>query len=103
MNEHNHKHNHDHSHDLIRTGNHSALGWAFGITLVIMVAEVFGGWLANSLALLSDSGHMLGDAASLGLSLIAIRFATKVASPSKSYGAVGDTGCSRQRSRPVSD
>jgi len=45
-----------------------------------------GGWLTNSLALLSDSGHMLSDAASLGLSLIAIRFAVKAASPSKSYG-----------------
>ena len=51
-----------------------------------MIAEVLGGWLTNSLALLSDSGHMLGDAASLGLSLIAIRFATKAASPRKSYG-----------------
>ena len=84
MNEHNHKH--DHSHGINRAGNHSALVWAFGITLVIMIAEVLGGWLTNSLALLSDSGHMLGDAASLGLSLIAIRFATKAASPRKSYG-----------------
>ena len=88
MNEHDHKHKHkhDHNHELIRAGNHSALVWAFGITLVIMIAEVLGGWLTNSLALLSDSGHMLGDAASLGLSLIAIRFATKAASPRKSYG-----------------
>ena len=84
MNEHDHKH--DHSHGINRAGNHSALVWAFGITLVIMIAEVLGGWMTNSLALLSDSGHMLGDAASLGLSLIAIRFATKAASPSKSYG-----------------
>ena len=84
MNEHDHKH--DHSHGINRAGNHSALVWAFGITLVIMIAEVLGGWLTNSLALLSDSGHMLGDAASLGLSLIAIRFATKAASPRKSYG-----------------
>ena len=84
MNEHDHKH--DHSHGINRAGNHSALVWAFGITLVIMIAEVLGGWMTNSLALLSDSGHMLGDAASLGLSLIAIRFATKAASPRKSYG-----------------
>ena len=83
---HDHGHGHDHTHGLKREGNKSALAWAFGITLVIMVAEVVGGWLTNSLALLSDSGHMLSDAASLGLSLIAIRFAAKAASPSKSYG-----------------
>ncbi len=83
---HDHGHGHDHTHGLKREGNSSALAWAFGITLVIMVAEVVGGWLTNSLALLSDSGHMLSDAASLGLSLVAIRFAAKAASPRKSYG-----------------
>lgn len=88
MSEHNHEHGHGHAHthSLKREGNSYALAWAFGITLVIMVAEVVGGWLTNSLALLSDSGHMLSDAASLGLSLVAIRFAAKAASPSKSFG-----------------
>lgn len=88
MSDHNHDrgHGYDHSHGLKREGNSTALAWAFGITLIIMVAELLGGWLTNSLALLSDSGHMLSDAASLGLSLIAIRFAVKAASPSKSYG-----------------
>ena len=83
---HDHGHEHGHTHGLKLEGNSSALAWAFGITLVIMVAEGVGGWLTNSLALLSDSGHMLSDAASLGLSLVAIRFAAKSASPSKSYG-----------------
>jgi cobalt-zinc-cadmium efflux system protein len=83
---HDHGHKHDHTHGLKREGNSSALSWAFGITLVIMAAEVIGGWWTNSLALLSDSGHMLSDAASLGLSLVAIRFAAKAASPSKSFG-----------------
>lgn len=83
---HDHGHGHDHTHGLKREGNRSALAWAFGITLLIMLAEVVGGWLTNSLALLSDSGHMLSDAASLGLSLVALRFATKAASPRKSYG-----------------
>lgn len=89
-NNHDHGYGHEHgltySHGLKREGNSSALAWAFGITLVIMVAEVVGGYLTNSLALLSDSGHMLSDAASLGLSLVAIRFAAKAASPRKSYG-----------------
>lgn len=42
--------------------------------------------MTNSLALLSDSGHMLSDASSLALSLIAIWFAAKPASPNKTYG-----------------
>ena len=85
---HEHAHGHDHGHGIggKREGNAVALRWAFGITTVILVAEAVGGWLTNSLALLSDAGHMLSDAASLGLSLLAIHFAKKPASLSKSYG-----------------
>lgn len=85
---HEHAHGHDHGHGIggKREGNTSALRWAFGITTLILVAEAVGGWLTNSLALLSDAGHMLSDAASLGLSLLAIHFAKKPASASKSYG-----------------
>jgi len=82
----NHGHSHGHSHAITREGNSKALAWAFGITGFIMVAEAAGGWLTNSLALMSDAGHMLSDAASLGLSLLAIRFSSRAASPSKSYG-----------------
>ena len=81
-----HEHAHGHGIGVKREGNASALRWAFGITTVILVAEAVGGWLTNSLALLSDAGHMLSDAASLGLSLLAIHFAKKPASASKSYG-----------------
>ncbi|CAG7613960.1 Cadmium, cobalt and zinc/H(+)-K(+) antiporter [Paenibacillus solanacearum] len=56
------------------------------ITSGIMFLEFFGGLFTNSLALLSDSGHMLSDTASLLLSLIAIRFASKPASAAKTYG-----------------
>ena len=85
---HEHAHGHDHGHGTggKREGNAVALRWAFGITTVILVAEAVGGWLTNSLALLSDAGHMLSDSASLGLSLLAIHFAKKPASASKSYG-----------------
>ncbi len=41
------------------------------ITLFILLAEVIGGLLSNSLALLSDAGHVLTDAFALGLSIIA--------------------------------
>jgi len=51
-----------------------------------MALEFVGGLWTNSLALLSDSGHMLSDASALLLSLVAIWFASKPSSPSKTYG-----------------
>lgn len=57
-----------------------------GLVLVIMIAEVIGGIFSNSLALISDAGHMLTDALALGLSLIAINLAMRPATPSKTYG-----------------
>jgi len=51
-----------------------------------MLAEVIGGLIANSLALLADAGHMLSDAAALGLSLFAIWIARRPASAEKTYG-----------------
>ncbi len=80
------KDHHGHNHGITRKGNKFALAGAFGITTVILFAEALGGWLTNSLALMSDAGHMLSDAASLGLSLIAIHYAAKPASYAKSFG-----------------
>jgi cobalt-zinc-cadmium efflux system protein len=77
---------HHHHHDAGREGNRKALMIALALTAGILVLEFIGGLLTNSLALLSDSGHMLSDASSLALSLVAIWFAAKPASPSKTYG-----------------
>ncbi len=59
---------------------------ALVIVLVVMVAEVIGGILSNSLALLSDAGHMFVDALALGLSLFAMAMARRPATPTKTYG-----------------
>ena len=48
---------------------------ALVIVLVVMVVEVIGGVISNSLALLGDAGHMLVDALALGLSLFALTIA----------------------------
>jgi cobalt-zinc-cadmium efflux system protein len=56
------------------------------IVLTIMVAEVIGGILSNSLALLGDAGHMLVDALALGMSLFALRIAKRPATATKTYG-----------------
>lgn len=91
--DHNHSHaGHDHSHGphghhhFDPSGNKKGLMIALIITVGIMFLEFFGGLVTNSLALLSDSGHMLNDASSLALSLVAVWFATKPASPNKTYG-----------------
>jgi cobalt-zinc-cadmium efflux system protein len=56
------------------------------LVLVIMVAEIVGGFLSNSLALLSDAGHMLTDALALGLSMFAMNLARRPATPTRTYG-----------------
>ncbi|MGO0062171.1 cation diffusion facilitator family transporter [Brevibacillus fluminis] len=82
-----HAHGHaHHGHDHTREGNKKGLMLALIITAGIMLLEFFGGLFTNSLALLSDSGHMLSDASSLALSLVAIWFAARPATPAKSYG-----------------
>ncbi|MED4353244.1 cation diffusion facilitator family transporter [Schinkia azotoformans] len=88
--EHGHGHSHDHHghhhHGPTREGNKKGLAIALTITTGIMLLEFFGGLITNSLALLSDSGHMLSDASSLALSLIAMWFAARPASPNKTFG-----------------
>jgi cobalt-zinc-cadmium efflux system protein len=59
---------------------------ALALILGFMLVEVVAGLLAGSLALLSDAGHMLTDAAAIGLSLIAIRLAARPAAGVMTYG-----------------
>ncbi|WP_243385884.1 cation diffusion facilitator family transporter [Bacillus kexueae] len=75
-----------HHHHNVREGNRKGLLIALLITLGVMVVEFIGGLVTNSLALLSDAGHMLNDASSLFLSFLALWFATRSASPMKTYG-----------------
>ena len=59
---------------------------ALGITLAVLVAELVGGALTNSLALLAAGGHMASDAAALALALSAIWLARRPYTPRRSYG-----------------
>ena len=59
---------------------------ALGLTTFYLFAEAIGGWLTNSLALLADAGHMLTDVAALALTLAAIWFAARPATPQKTFG-----------------
>lgn len=62
------------------------LGWALTLTSTFMIAEVVGGLVTGSLALLADAAHMLTDAGGLALALLAIRFAAREATPPLTYG-----------------
>lgn len=75
-------HHHSHSH----TGNKKVLLSSFILIATFMIVEVIGGLMTNSLALLSDAGHMLSDAASLGLSFFAIKLGEKHVTQEKTYG-----------------
>jgi cobalt-zinc-cadmium efflux system protein len=59
---------------------------ALALTALFMIVEAVGGWLANSLALLADAGHMLADVGSLALAAVAARLAQRPATATKTYG-----------------
>ena len=62
------------------------LTWALGLTATYMLAEVAGGLITGSLALLANAAHMLTDVAGLALALIAIRFAAREATSKLTHG-----------------
>ena len=76
---------HDHSHDL-RAASRKSLVIALALILSYMVAEVVGGILSGSLALLADAGHMLADAAAIGIALGATYLSGKAHTPRQTYG-----------------
>lgn len=69
-----------------QAGCRRSLRFSFFLVVSFMLVEAVGGWLTNSLALLSDAGHMLTDAAALGLSLLAMRFGSMPPSRTKTFG-----------------
>lgn len=77
---------HNHSHDHTHGANKQVLLLSFIIITGYMVVEAVGGFVTNSLALLSDAGHMLSDSIALGIALFAFKLSEKAASPSKTYG-----------------
>lgn len=84
-----HAHTHDHAiEDIGDPGSRrrSKLLFAFALTTLMMVAEVFGGLWSGSLALLADAGHMMVDSLALLLAFVGAWMATKPADARRSYG-----------------
>ncbi|MFB0620646.1 cation diffusion facilitator family transporter [Streptomyces sp. AGS-58] len=85
-----HDHGHGHSH-VPATGTATAayrgrLRIALGITLTVMLVEIAGGLLADSLALIADAAHMATDAVGLGMALLAVHFAGRPPSTNRTFG-----------------
>lgn len=76
---------HNHSHELRETGKRN-LTLALVLIVGYMFAEIVGGIISGSLALIADAGHMLADAASIGLALAAMHFSTRAASRRHTFG-----------------
>jgi cobalt-zinc-cadmium efflux system protein len=70
----------------LRDQNRRRLWAAATIAFLVFLAEAAGGILSNSLALLADSGHLLADLGSLGMSLLAMRLAQRPPDARKTYG-----------------
>src|ERR1700690_3592419 len=85
-----HEHGHENDNDAglreIPSSGKRDILIALSITLLMMVVEVVGGLLSNSLALLSDAGHMLTDNLALLLSFFAMTFASLPATDRKTFG-----------------
>ncbi len=70
----------------MKQSSETRLFWAIIVTLVILAGEIVGGILSNSLALLSDAGHVLTDTFALGLSLIAAYIVRRPSNYRATYG-----------------
>ncbi|GAA5213708.1 cation diffusion facilitator family transporter [Streptomyces thinghirensis] len=84
-------HDHGHAHGAQAGGTATAayrgrLRVALAITLFVMVVEIVGGVLADSLALIADAAHMATDALGLGMALLAIHFANRPPSDRRTFG-----------------
>ncbi|MDL5612741.1 cation diffusion facilitator family transporter [Bacillus halotolerans] len=77
---------HNHSHNHTEGSSKKVLLISFIIITGYMIVEAIGGFLTNSLALLSDAGHMLSDSISLMVALIAFTLAEKKATHNKTFG-----------------
>src|SRR5512147_1023489 len=74
-----------HSHSA--AGRHAGnLAGALAIAVTILVAEVVAGYLANSLALLADAGHVFADVSGMALSLVAIRLGARPPTGGRTFG-----------------
>lgn len=76
----------EHGGDIARPGQRRALGWALGVNVGLLVAELIGGILFGSLALLAEAAHLVSDVAGLGIALLALILTARPISARHSFG-----------------
>ena len=81
-----HGHNHPHEQEHYAGMGPRPLIITISIVIGVMIAEIVGGLLSHSLALVSDAGHMLVDALALGISIFALYLARRPSSLTRTYG-----------------
>ncbi|HET7663158.1 MAG TPA: cation diffusion facilitator family transporter [Rhodanobacteraceae bacterium] len=81
-----HPHHHHHEHGAHAIPRERRLLLALALTLAMLVLEAVGGWWSGSLALLTDAAHMLVDALTLLMAVMAVFMARKPADARRSYG-----------------
>lgn len=81
-------HNHHHHHaDVTFTGEDSTrIGWAFWLNFIFTIIEFIGGWLTNSMAIMADAVHDLGDSLSIGLAWYLSKLGHKASTEKYTYG-----------------
>lgn len=78
---------HSHGPSVSAGGQHrSRMLVVLGLTSIVLVAEVIGGLITGSLALLADAGHMFTDVAGITLAILAVTFASRPATATRTYG-----------------
>jgi len=79
-------HDHHHTHVTPTQASVGRLRVVLVLLVAMVVAEIVGGVLADSLALVADAGHLLSDAAGVALALVAATFAARPATPARTFG-----------------
>ena len=79
---HEHHHGHHHHHDIAE----DRISWAFWLNFIFTIIEFIGGWLTNSVAIMADAVHDLGDSLSIGLAWYLSKVGKRDATEQYSYG-----------------
>lgn len=80
-----HHHHHGHEH-VLDNQDTTRIGWAFWLNFIFTIIEFIGGWLTNSVAIMADAVHDLGDSLSIGLAWYLSKLGKKSATEKYSYG-----------------
>ncbi len=82
-----HQHQHTTCHDReFEDADTTRIGWAFWLNFIFTIIEFIGGWLTNSVAIMADAVHDLGDSLSIGLAWYLSKLGKKAATEKYSYG-----------------